>query len=803
MRPFLACGLVLANGARHNLAPHAAAIEAQILKAADHVDPTVRYDEEWFESHCDLSEFSQDMLFLGPEFRLSKRPTVDAHRWHPGYKCTEDGAGRAPEFVEISEEFQCAERCWETARKVPGTVVCCEHHQDKSRCEVRVGWQSMQESDYGKNKLNPANWALFGRHQKKARLFFSPPSTHENHRYVPQFESEEVRQAESGKQHVRELARQVNHLSIDGILDHMLSFYVCMRFLPDKDFMDLAKYELERVAVDQDTPVAGHDVSREEIYQEFKNAHLFPLRCGRSMHVQDIEAIDQLVQTLNDSSSLLNEAYRFSVNVTEKAGKSLHEMDKEMRLNESDPERPDSIYVQDMRWTARQSLPWSTFLRPSKHYEHHVSRHPKNLFMLCFGPRVASYPHKRENGEHILADMNTAGCNGFWDLEEVIRHMDRIKKLFAPEMCFEFKLRKELKLKFMQTFVEMNQQFEASMTGNYFTQVHEMDNTGSTRLELLSDRSNLSTKAINFMDSRKVQQKYDRFSQLMAKAHSKWVICGAHDQVGPEAFGTEDNFFRNPTAYDKWLGSIADENMMECKTLDETTGCVKCAIAVKDEHGCRIRLDVKLKDIYQAASGAAYPFLQSDYKVHEEVTDETGHKDMVTRNKKGLCMVRKNPTSMRAAIRDSRHLSEAERKAAAAKAFFHVSKDDQVVMLESLDELNNRIEGNSGKPVVSDYRYTIEERQEEKLKFEENATGEVLEEDFRILADALGATKYTDSLKDFPQKFVFTDQIRQDQNRPAHRVDYIVSCPCSPGDFSLLNYFQEVGSQGMSEYYNR
>ncbi|CAJ1364839.1 unnamed protein product, partial [Effrenium voratum] len=212
---FLACGLVLANGARHNLAPHAAAIEAQILKAADHVDPTVRYDEEWFESHCDLSEFSQDMLFLGPEFRLSKRPTVDAHRWHPGYKCTEDGAGRAPEFVEISEEFQCAERCWETARKVPGTVVCCEHHQDKSRCEVRVGWQSMQESDYGKNKLNPANWALFGRHQKKARLFFSPPSTHENHRYVPQFESEEVRQAESGKQHVRELARQVNHLSIE------------------------------------------------------------------------------------------------------------------------------------------------------------------------------------------------------------------------------------------------------------------------------------------------------------------------------------------------------------------------------------------------------------------------------------------------------------------------------------------------------------------------------------------------------------------------------------------------------------
>ena len=61
---------------------------------------------------------------------------------------------------------------------------------------------------------------------------------------------------------------------------------------------------------------------------------------------------------------------------------------------------------------------------------HHVSK-PKNLFMLCFGPRVASsaaqcqskchqyhlvagnlpldfastrYPHKREGGQHVLAD---------------------------------------------------------------------------------------------------------------------------------------------------------------------------------------------------------------------------------------------------------------------------------------------------------------------------------------------------------------------------------------------------------------
>ena len=29
---------------------------AALPQAADHVDPTVRYDEEWFESHCRSTE---------------------------------------------------------------------------------------------------------------------------------------------------------------------------------------------------------------------------------------------------------------------------------------------------------------------------------------------------------------------------------------------------------------------------------------------------------------------------------------------------------------------------------------------------------------------------------------------------------------------------------------------------------------------------------------------------------------------------------------------------------------------------
>ena len=52
--------------------------------------------------------------------------------------------------------------------------------------------------------------------------------------------------------------------------------------------------------------------------------------------------------------------------------------------------------------------------------------------------------------------------------------------------------------------------------------------------------------------------------------------------------------------------------------MDESTGCVKCAIAVKDKHNCHIRLDVGLADIKKAAEKRRYPFLKSYYWALDE-----------------------------------------------------------------------------------------------------------------------------------------------------------------------------------------
>merc|ERR1719422_2921502 len=113
--------------------------------------------------------------------------------------------------------------------------------------------------------------------------------------------------------------------------------------------------------------------------------------------------------------------------------------------------------------------------------------------------------------------------------------------------------------------------------------------------------------------------KFTRTGGLLAGAQAKWVVCKAKQGIDPAPFGQEDNFFQSPTSYDRWLGEVEDETLPECRTLDEKTGCVKCVVAVKDEHGCHIRLNITLESVFKAASKKKYPFLMTDYAQWHEV----------------------------------------------------------------------------------------------------------------------------------------------------------------------------------------
>eukprot|EP00820_Chromera_velia_P000016 Cvel_157.t2-p1 / transcript=Cvel_157.t2 / gene=Cvel_157 / organism=Chromera_velia_CCMP2878 / gene_product=hypothetical protein / transcript_product=hypothetical protein / location=Cvel_scaffold10:78062-81944(-) / protein_length=495 / sequence_SO=supercontig / SO=protein_coding / is_pseudo=false len=472
----------------------------------------------------------------------------------------------------------------------------------------------------------------------------------------------------------------------------------------------------------------------------------------------------------------------------------LKEIDEHLGFKNADDNRAgDTDVILDARKKIREILPWSTFIRPSNNHadKHHIFQ-PDNNVMVCFGPRVASYPHKRQGGEVFLADQNMAGCNGFWNEKTTIDQLELIKDLFRPERCFEYQLRKELKEQFMKTFVNMNTAFEGSMKGEFQQYFHPLDPLANDTLHILNEKA---TEVVD-VDAKKeayVEKKYKHFAPLVAGAHSKWLICKAKDTVPEEAFGNADNFFRNPRAYEKWLGKLSPETEPECKTLDDATGCVKCVVAVKDEHGCHVRLNVTRTDLFHSIKERKYPFLQSDYKVPEVKVDEKGRKKTTLVKKTGTCMARKTAAAIESALEDGGEEQLRE-------SFFQLSNNHVVYQVDppASAEASTR----------ASYRYNVGLRKKTFAKWLESGGKQskseldAQEKKMVKLLYHMASEKIEDQEEMFAKKFIYTDSVPALSNRPALKVDYFVSCPCDVGDFTPHLHFQNVGSQGMAEYYN-
>merc|ERR1719265_972567 len=389
--------------------------------------PCVKFDDDWFAESCDFSDLNVKP-FESSEFQVSENEAADAEKWQEGMKCENHGDGREPVIHDdVTSHKDCVDVCHAASVENKGTVVCCEFDQDRKQCEIRIGWQALEKSNYGTDMKNPLNW--IGRKPKVARLLYTGIGE-DDPEYVALDEHEEFLKAKEGQAHVRKLIEEVNHMSIDGILDHLLSFYICMRWVPDEDFVDLAKFESANMPVTAKT-VLRTDPTRDDTVEDYIKFAQVPLRCGTGMHVQHVEEIDKLIATLEEPTSGLSTAYRFSEQVASASSSFFTKTFSSMKsiIEATDGElhyeypkegqkSKDSVYVQDMQAKVAEELPWSGILRAANEKGNHRSD-ANNLFMLCFGPRVASYPHKREGGEHFLADMNMAGCSGFWDLANI------------------------------------------------------------------------------------------------------------------------------------------------------------------------------------------------------------------------------------------------------------------------------------------------------------------------------------------------------------------------------------------------
>lgn len=753
------------------------------------------FNESFFTRFCDLSEYDRP-AFEQPKYQLSEDEEHDNTKWEQAKKCEDTQFGLDTILLKPFQgsKYNCAQFCWQKSQEQKGHVICCGYDAPSKECSSFGSWQAMSDSSRGTSRFNPLNWIGL-RTQKEARLFYTadPNATQPTDGAD---ELEEMETTKGSQAFVKTLVEEVDTMSIDGILNHLLSFFFCMRWVPDSEFMKLASFELSHVSLDEQTPrLRPEEVDRNKVLDMYLNAQLTPLRCSNNYNVQSEADLDRLLADLRNGGSTLNEVYSFAKGVDETVGlfRRRNSINKAMLWDPEDPDS-DAVQIKDLRMKARQQhlLPWSTFLRSSNMFSQQRST-PEARYMLCFGPRVASLPHKRESGAHVLADVNLAGCNGIWDQAMMIDHLERLKFLFAPAMCFEDHLRKELKGQFLNTFVRMNEEFERAMMGKFAKRLHALDPTQSKKLDLLKPHT-IEFEETMTEAERKIWNKFTRNAGLLANAHSKWMICRTKDDVPREPFGSEDNFFRDPKSYQRWLGETENEHMPQCQTLDETTGCVKCIVSVKNTYGCVIRLNITQQELFIAIREHRWPWIQSGYFEQQWVNTETGRK-LETVRETGACLVRKSQHTHSIA-------HEEDGVEGLRRAFFQVNDTDGIVRVNLDTALD------SGDVLESRYRHDVHKR---RTKLEEwiegggpgtTPTWPLPGTPGSDTEDSLQEEIYRDNKAMFPQKFIFTDQVPELSNRKAHQVDYFVSCPCSNTDFQPHGFFAEVGNKGMGDYIN-
>jgi hypothetical protein len=372
-----------------------------------------------------------------------------------------------------------------------------------------------------------------------------------------------------------------------------------------------------------------------------------------------------------------------------------------------------------------------------------------------------------------------AGCNGLWSFKKLYENVARIRQLFDPRTCLTEKMRRKLKMVFLETFVDMNQNFEKKLLGNFFTQREGME-TIPAELLPKTDISINGTVLDNMgkMSERYVQKKYERTGRLVAGAHTKWIVCDAKTPEGP-AQGLESTFFRTPEAYRKWFeANLPEQNMPECKTYDEATGCQKCVFEVNtNPYRCLHRLGLTADQIMNAIKKKMPP-LKSQYTALKPVVKDDGGHGMELSKEAGVCILGKELT-----LGDERLANEL--------VYQTVKNTDRVYKIAP-----------SGASFQLEERYTLLTR----MEADRNATEKVeMTEDekrrYIALLQTVAGKTIEYPLERFAKVMTYGEVIKQENNVPSHIIEYFYTCPCEATDFGKTKEYEKLSTKRVTDYY--
>jgi len=590
----------------------------------------------------------------------------------------------------------------------------------------------------------------------------------------------------------------VNHMSIPGIIEHMLSFYVCMRWVPDKQYMEVAKFEQGAVDVDEETQMKNN-ASDADLIKAYTDFDMMPLKCSTAIHVRDQDSIDLLLEQFNARRSDLRDAYQFSKDISSKAwvfeGSTWQRWSS--RVTETEEAMKEQMKVDEMVDVAHRVLPWDGFIRSSQKlkeegWESHVSK-PKNLFFLCFGPRIASFPHKREGGKHVLADQNMAGCNGLWDFDTMRDHILRIRRMFSPETCLVESLDKKLKAMFLQNFMNMNMKFEDALNGDFRREDAKDIVRGSPQeyldklLEESSDLNGTSMKLGGSMGS--ITKKYQRTARLLTNAHSKWLVCDTKPTVSSKAFGFSDDAFRGESAYSKWLPELKKEGELKCTVLDSKTGCLKCTTGVfTHPHRCALKDNIKVEQVFRQVRQLEKPLVTS-YMTSSHVETKVNSSQVQFASKEGFCLGALRAPRPGTPSQHFERVVRVELKGGGFKTFRRSELGSQAASrLEACLRKHDYGEECRSEPNISRDAFSSE-----RALYIDTQPGCPAESEMakvrRCVEDLDGSMLDSYDMKDFGPMHVFEEYVPTKNNVKEHLVQFLYVCPCNAEDESFQEEF--------------
>jgi hypothetical protein len=288
----------------------------------------------------------------------------------------------------------------------------------------------------------------------------------------------------------------------------------------------------------------------------------------------------------------------------------------------------------------------------------------------------------------------------------------------------------------------------------------------------------------------RVKNKYKRSARILAGAHTKWIVCDAAEN-GTEELGFEDNFFRNPKAYSKWISIEVEKKAPECKLMDPVTGCIKCAVAVKsDPYRCTVRLGLEPKHVLDALDRGQYP-MKSSYHIKDLTADPNG--PVKSKRVTGSCLIGRASA-----------VSNISRNALQENFAGYVPTADEVYVVSS----------DGPEHFTMSPRYRLDQRvkdYEKVLAAQEAGEGIRKPTQQEIMAKVIAMSVYQQQHENSATKHVnsqfgplltFEEHVPQQHNRPSHFVQYVVTCPCESDDFASLEKHQSFAGAELTDFYN-